>query len=178
MKILLFLLIISSAWGRSLAPLSGETILDNKKIHWNWENASRATVVIFLSAVCPCSNGHVPYLKKLKEDFSDYNFIGIHSNIDEDQKTTLDYFKQVSLNFEIIQDSKSHFADLFNAYRTPHSYIVSKEGKILYQGGVTGSSRADRAEEFYLYEALKEHQSGKDIKTPQTRVLGCEISRN
>lgn len=172
------LLFVTSSWSSTITSLEGKTIPQGNTFKWSWSSAIKGSVVVFLSAVCPCSNGHITYLKKLKEEFPDYTFIGIHSNVDEDKTTSSAYFKEAKLNFEVIEDDKSRYADMFKAFKTPHSFIVSKEGKILYQGGVTGSSRAERAEEFHLYEALKDDQSGKSIKVSQTRVLGCEISRN
>jgi hypothetical protein len=171
-------LIATTSMAAALPPMTGKTIPQNESFKWNWNMAKKGTVVVFLSAVCPCSNGHVDYLKKLKNNFPDYHFIAIHSNADEDQKMTDQYFFKVSLNFDLIQDEKSYMANLLSAHKTPHSYVISPEGEILYQGGVTGSSKAERAENFYLFDALKGHQLGKSIEVSKTRVLGCEIERN
>ena len=88
-----------------------------------------ATVVVFLSAACPCSDSHVPYLKKLKLEFPQITFIAIHSNMDEDEKTTEAYFKAVNLPFDVIQDVEARLADQFQAFKTPHAFIISKQGK-------------------------------------------------
>jgi hypothetical protein len=136
-----------------------------------------ATVVVFLSASCPCSDSHIPYLKKIKLEFPQITFIAIHSNMDEDEKTTEAYFKAVNLPFDVIQDVEARLADQFQAYKTPHAFIISKEGKVLYEGGVTSSAKAHQASHFYLRDALTDLTSGRPIKTKEVRTLGCMIAR-
>lgn len=179
MKILfLALLWISAAIARPLPPLNGPLIKSDESLSWKWEEAEVATVVVFLSAICPCSDSHVPYLKKLKEEYPKISFIGIHSNTDEDAKSTLEYFSEKQMNFKVLQDQKSHLADLFGANRTPNAYLVSKSGEILFQGGVTSSSSAARAKEFHLAEALKNVMNGEEVKNKKSRTLGCQITRD
>src|SRR5690242_3859591 len=47
--------------------------------------AKLATVVVFLSAKCPCSADHEPILDSLAQEFkgAGFQFVGIHSNADE-----------------------------------------------------------------------------------------------
>ncbi len=151
--------------------------IDQKSFELNLAQTETATVVVFLSATCPCSDSHIPYLKKLKAEFPQIAFVGIHSNMDEDAKTTENYFKTVNLPFTVIQDDKAKLADTFKAYKTPHAFIISKDQKILYEGGVTSSAKAHEASHFYLRDALQDLTHGKEIKVKEVRTLGCMISR-
>lgn len=179
MKILfLALLWIGAAIAKPLPPLNGPLIKSDETLSWKWDEAEVATAVVFLSAICPCSDSHVPYLKKLKEEFPKINFIGVHSNTDEDAKSTLEYFSEKQMNFKVLQDQKSQLADLFGANRTPNAFLVSKTGEIIYQGGVTGSSSVARADAFYLAEAIKNVMNGEEVKNNKTRTLGCQITRD
>jgi len=164
-------------YSATLSHLSGLEVVTQKMFTHEWKDSSSGTVIIFLSATCPCSNKHVKYLKELKAKWPQFKFIGVHSNPDENQSLTKSYFEKKKLNFEIIEDSKTKIADALKAYRTPHSFILSRAGKILYEGGVTDSSNPKNASTFYLEDALFALNQGKEISEKKTRVLGCPIDR-
>ena len=177
MKSLLLLIFIGTPVLASIQRIDGVnpvTKINNTVIMSEQKNG---TVVIFLSATCPCSDSHISYINELSTKFPKYQFIGIHSNVDEGQKITKEYFSKKNLKFPIIEDQNSDYANKLGASRTPHAYLISKEGHVLYQGGVTNSSKADNASEFYLFDALTAQQNDKKITVNETRVLGCEISR-
>lgn len=138
---------------------------------------TKGTVVVFLSAKCPCSNSHVAEIKTLSEKYKDFKFVGIHSNIDEEVETSKKYFILHRLPFPVIQDDKAVLADAFKALKTPHSYVVSPEGEIVFQGGVTDSASGNEAKIHYLADALEDLQQGRKVKTAQARSLGCVILR-
>ncbi len=177
--VILFLFMTMSFSLLADVPLmvKGNSTTDQSPKEITFQKAEIATVVVFLSAMCPCSDSHIPYLKKLKEEFPKVTFVAIHSNVNEDAKTTEAYFKKVNLPFDVIQDNEAKIADAFKANKTPHSYIISKENKILYEGGVTSSAKAHQASEFFLQQALLDLTQGREIKQKETRTLGCVISR-
>jgi hypothetical protein len=178
MKILLFLTFFSQILWASVAPkVAGVDLVSGKNITYSWDSSHNGTVVIFLSSTCPCSNQNIPYLKNLSAKWKDYTFLGVHSNVDEDPLSALDYFAEKNLPFPVLQDKKAHLADEFKALKTPHAYIVSPEGKILYQGGVTDSANPEKAEKHFLDNALKALNKKQIIIEKVTRVLGCEITR-
>lgn len=137
----------------------------------------KADVFIFMSAKCPCSNSHVPIVKDLASKYPDFRFFAIHSNLDEDSKTTQEYFKKIALPFTVLLDQETQIADQFKAFKTPHAFIVNKKGEILYQGGVTNSSHGERADRIFLKDALEDIHNNRTIKTPEGRTLGCVIMR-
>ncbi len=170
--------VCATSFAYALPPLEAKTILDDKVISLKWQSNSKNHVIVFLSSTCPCSNAHVEYLKKLHQENPDFEFIGVHSNADEKPETALSYFKLASLPFPVVKDQDSKWANEFKANRTPHSFVVNPKGEILYEGGVTSSSNPEKAEEFYLKDALSATKLGQKIKLSKTRVLGCEIARN
>ena len=173
-----FLLFIGQVTFASVpSVITGTGVVDELYKQIVFKRAEVATVVVFLSATCPCSDSHIPYLKKLKEEFPKINYLAIHSNVDEDEKTTAKYFKSVALPFDVIQDDGAKLADEFKAYKTPHAFIISKEGKILYEGGVTSSAKAHEASHFHLRDALLDLTQGRDIRVKEVRTLGCAINR-
>ncbi|MFZ3230360.1 MAG: redoxin family protein [Pseudobdellovibrio sp.] len=135
------------------------------------------TVVIFMSAKCPCSGSHTDIIKELAKKYSDFQFIGIHSNTDEANKITEEYFKKVQFPFAILQDQDAKIADIFKAFKTPHAFLINGKGEVIYQGGVTNSSNASSADKNFLADALADTVAGKPIQTPLGRTLGCVILR-
>jgi hypothetical protein len=137
----------------------------------------KGTVVIFLSARCPCSDSHITELKNLFEKYKDFKFVGIHSNFDEDLEFSKKYFTTQALPFPVLQDEKAALADSFKALKTPHAYVLSPEGEIVFQGGVTNSANGKDAKVHYLADALEDLQQNRKIKTAAVRTLGCVILR-
>lgn len=141
------------------------------------DNSKMGTVVVFLSAVCPCSDSHVPEIKKLSTSFPNFNFIVINSNQDEDIETSQKYFIEKDLAIPVIKDQDAKLAKMLDAYKTPHAFILNKSGNVIYQGGVTDSSKLQDAKKFYLQKSLQELSDNKAVSEPITRTLGCVISR-
>lgn len=139
--------------------------------------SAKGTVVVFLSAKCPCSNSHVSEIKGLAEKYKDFKFVGVHSNVDEELELSKKYFTLYALPFPVIQDEKAALADSFKALKTPHAYILSPEGEVVFQGGVTDSASGNAAKNHYLAAALEDLQQNRRVKTAQVRTLGCVILR-
>lgn len=160
----------------SYGVISGETISKHEKINLSGEG-KKGLVVVFLSAKCPCSNSHVEELRKLAETYSDFRFVGIHSNLDETDEISLPYFEKIHLPFPVIQDERAEIANRFNALKTPHVFVVTGQDKIVYQGGVSNSKTFSRADRHWLREALSDLQESREVRTAEGRTLGCSIER-
>lgn len=175
--ILLPLLSIAQSVDPTIDAVKGPDILTSQPVTPDLKN-SRGLVVVFLSAVCPCSNSHLGELSTLAKEHPDFKFIGIHSNPEEEKNSTQDYFREAGLPFPVIQDEHTRIADSFKALKTPHAFVLLKEGRIAYQGGVSSSRHFDeKVERRYLREALVDLAAGREVKTPRSRPLGCAISR-
>jgi thioredoxin-related protein len=155
--------------------LEGKDVVSEKTVQIN--PGKRGLVAVFLSAKCPCSNSHIPVLQKLSKEFPEYRFVGIHSNSDETTDETKAYFQKAALDFPVLDDTQAKWADTWQALKTPHVFLFDREGKIIYKGGLTNSSNAEKAKQNFLRDALVAHQAGKNIDTSEGRTLGCIISR-
>lgn len=140
-------------------------------------NDKKALVFIFMSAKCPCSNSHVSEVKTLQKKYSDFTFFIVHSNVDEEIEFSKKYFSSLELPIKVLQDNEAKLADILKAYKTPHAFVISPKGEILYKGGVTNSNTAAKADKHYLADALEDIQNNISLKTSETKVLGCFISR-
>lgn len=181
LKISLFFLIFVLCFAANAAlpaSINGESLVTSKPVSLTIQNKDKkGTVIIFMSAKCPCSDSHLPLIKNMATRYKDFKFAVVHSNLDETKAESQKYFKKAGLMFDVIQDVKTQIADQFQAYKTPHAFILNPNGEIIYQGGVTNSSHASAADEFFLEKALSEINSGKTVSTPEGRTLGCVILR-
>lgn len=160
-----------------LAVVSGKSLKSGQERVFQIQGSHKATVLVFLSAVCPCSNSHLVVLEALSEKHKDFQFVGIHSNADESLSDSEKYFKAASISFEVLQDSRSKIANQMKAFKTPHVFVISPEGQILYQGGVTNSSNAANATQPFLANALEDLSKGQKVRVSEGRTLGCIIVR-
>ena len=75
-----------------------------------------------------------------------------------------------------LHDETQETAKLFGALKTPHFFLINRERKLLYTGRATDNPLdIERRETDDLEEALKETLAGKEISTPVTNPIGCNI---
>ncbi len=79
----------------------------------------------------------------------------------------------------VLLDGKGEVGRLFEAKTTPHMYIVDKNGKLAYAGGIDSTPSADPADVAsatpYVKNALDELLAGKPVSTAVTKPYGCSI---
>jgi peroxiredoxin len=148
-------------------------------LHLRANSPAKGTVLVFLSAKCPCSASHEQDLRALSTEFSKkgFQFIGVHSNTDESFEVTRSHFKGAKLPFPILEDSTQSLAEAFRAYKTPHAFVLDPRGELVYQGGVDDSHMAPEAKRHFLKDALIALTEGKKPNPAEARALGCVIKR-
>ena len=156
-------------------PIQGKDLLSGQELAI--KTGTKGTVVIFMSAECPCSDSHKAIVKKLSENFKNFTFVAVHSNTNESLESSKKYFEMAKFPFPVLQDDHSKLADALKAFKTPHAFLISPDGKILYQGGVTNSNSGPNADQQFLQDALNDVQAGKEVRVAHGRTLGCVISR-
>lgn len=174
MKLILIILFLSFNSLALEGPIVSATLLSGQPVRsLNLEGAS--TVIFFLSTSCPCTKKYIPYLQELSKKYTNFKFIGVHSNSGQ----TLDEAKEefTNLNFPIAHDKDLKIADHFRATKTPHVFVLSAKNKVLFHGGITDSTDPARAKHFYLKNALEDISKGRDVSLSFAKALGCYIVR-
>ncbi len=146
----------------------------------SFKSATQATVVVFVSAKCPCSASHELALKSLHQEFSPkgFAFVGIHSNSDESPDLTRAHFTESAFPFPVIEDREAALANAFGALKTPHAFVISPAGEVLFQGGVDDSHVAAEAKIPHLKNAMISILGGRKPDPNRVRALGCVIKRS
>lgn len=161
----------------TFSEIHGTDVVTQKKWVFQFPSMTKATVLIFVSAKCPCSASHESLLKDLHAQFKDVTFIGIHSNTDETPTETSPHFKETNFPFPVLQDEKSFLANKLGALKTPHAFVLNQKGDVLYRGGVTDSHVGPSAQKQFLKEVLEDIEAGKTPRHKEGRALGCYIQR-
>ncbi len=159
--------------------ISGLDLVSGKNVTYSLEGSTRATVLVFLSTRCPCSASHQGVLSELAQEFGPkgVRVLGLHSNANESVEEAARFFSHAQFSFPVIQDPGAVLADRFEAVQTPHVFVLSPQGEVLFQGGVDNSKSAEKATRPFLREALNEIVEGRPPKEKSVRVLGCQIQR-
>lgn len=144
------------------------------------KNISKITknkVLVFLNRTCPCTQQNIPYINKLKTEFPDIEFIGVHSKSGSSKEEINEVIEKYKPQFPVVDDSKLEIANILKANRTPQVFILNKDNVVVYNGGVTDRTNPNQATRFYLKNALADLAANKPINENLTRSLGCVIVR-
>ena len=83
-----------------------------------------------------------------------------------------------NMKHPVLLDESGEVGRMFGAKTTPHMFVVSKEGKLIYRGGPNnaayGREPAD-GPKAYLDDALKAAKAGKPVVDADTKPWGCSV---
>ncbi len=78
-----------------------------------------------------------------------------------------------------LMDESGKIGQLYGAKTTPHMYIVSPQGQLIYAGGIDSiaSARVDdiKTATNYVRQGLNEALGGKALSVASSRAYGCSI---
>lgn len=77
---------------------------------------------------------------------------------------------------ELLFDPKGEVGRQYGAKTTPHMYIISPSGELMYNGGIDNDSRGREANPTnYVKQGLTEGMAGKALSVPTSRPYGCGV---
>lgn len=76
-------------------------------------------------------------------------------------------------------DAKGKVGKMYGAKTTPHMYIINKEGKLVYAGGIDDKASTDiediKSAKNYVSLALDELLAGKNVSVQSSKPYGCSV---
>ncbi len=145
------------------------------------ELRGKVVMLHFWSAQCPFV---VRYEERLRKIASDYGakgvaVYGIDSNVTEPEDRIKQVAAERKLNYPVLLDPDSRIADQFGAITTPHVFIIDKEGKLAYEGGVDdqGWGEKDPVSKNFTRDALDALVAGQPVPVTQSKTVGCTVKR-
>jgi len=79
----------------------------------------------------------------------------------------------------LLLDPDGKVGKAYGAKNTPHMFVVSPEGKIVYEGAIDSKASPNPADipssTNYVKVALDESMAGKSVSNPNTKPYGCSV---
>ncbi len=138
----------------------------------------KIVVINFWSAECPHSErtDH-DLLDKLAEWDGEVVLLSIAANRNEPAALLAEAATARRIP-RLLIDSDHHVADLYEAFTTPHVFVLDGEGILRYRGAVDDITfRHREATRFFLQEAVDALRNGRLPAVNETAAYGCTIVR-
>lgn len=79
----------------------------------------------------------------------------------------------------VLIDEKGELGHLYDARTTPHMFLIDKDGKLVYMGGIDGTPTPDpadiKAAKPLFKQAMEAALAGQPIAEASTRPYGCSV---
>jgi hypothetical protein len=79
----------------------------------------------------------------------------------------------------LLLDSEGKVGKLYGAKNTPQMFVISPEGKVVYQGAIDSKASPNPDDipnsTNYVKAALDESLAGKPVSNPTTKPYGCSV---
>lgn len=79
----------------------------------------------------------------------------------------------------ILMDSSGEVGRAYGAKVTPHMYVISPDGELLYKGGIDDKPTTDQADiegaENYVRNALTQAMNGEEVEPKTAQPYGCTV---
>ena len=144
---------------------------------------SKVLVIFFTCNHCPYVVGSDEVTRASVEKYapSGVTFVGINSNSkkthpDDDFDHMVARMEEHQFPWLYLYDESQEVALAYGALRTPHFYVFNHEHKLIYTGrGVDNPRETDKMKVNDLDRVLEEYLAGKEISTPLTNPIGCNV---
>jgi len=163
--------------GLKLADLSG-------KVHALAEWQGSPIVLVFLATECPVSNGYVPELQRLADQYASAGvaFLGVHSDPALKAEDAARHASEYAIKFPVLLDPEQRLAEAVNASVTPQAIVLTGDGAVVYRGAIddrystTGKRRIEPRVR-YLQNATDAVLQSREVSPAETKPFGCPLPR-
>lgn len=87
--------------------------------------------------------------------------------------------KEGSKASAVLLDADGAVGRLYGAQTTPHMYVISPQGNLIYKGAIDSIPSPNPADvskaENYVDQALTQYMAGEEIKKNSTKAYGCSV---
>ena len=144
------------------------------------DRTQKATVVLFVSVKCPCSNAYDDRIRDLAREYGTdkgVRVVGVYSNQNETAKEIAAHAPAHGWNFPVFRDDRNLCAGHFKASVTPEAFVLDGAGRLVYRGRIDESRDPAAVHTHELHDAIEATLSGKPAPA-ETRPFGCAIVRD
>ena len=140
---------------------------------------SKATAVLFVSAVCPVSNAYNERMMQIYKDYSarGVQFLFVNANSNEPADKVAEHREEAGYPFPVYMDKNNSLADRLGAQMTPEALVLDSHGEVRYRGFIDDAKNPARVTNQGLRGALDAVLAGTRVLNPETKSFGCTIHR-
>jgi len=160
--------------------------IDGKMVSLGGIKDAKGYIVVFTCNHCPYAKAYEDRIIALHNENAEegYPVIAINSNDpkaapEDSWEKMKERAKEKEFPFVYLFDENQEVAKRFGAVRTPHVFLLQKEGgkmKVAYIGAIDDNwEDANAATKHYVQAAIDELKDGKPIAEAQTKAIGCTI---
>lgn len=138
------------------------------------------TVLVFVSANCPCLDAHLERLRELSATYGPrgVQFVAIDSEVGTTRESARAEAKAFGLPFPLFIDHEAKLAHALDAEYATYSVVVDRRGRIVYRGGIDSDKRKLHADATpYVRDALDDVLAGAAPRRPFGKALGCILRK-
>jgi len=159
--------------------------LDGKPVQLGSFKGKKIVVLEWVNYDCPFVKAH--YSKELptstalylKYKDKDVVWLLINSTYYATAESVKEWAAGLKLALPVLMDTDGKIGRLYKAQTTPHLFVISKEGKLVYEGAFDnaplGKTPADESYLNYVDRVLEELTNGKEVSIRKTKPYGCTV---
>jgi len=143
--------------------------------------AGKIVVLEWVNPNCPFVQRHykAKTFQTLVDEFGGKGVTWLAINTTHDATNTFnkEWITKNNLSYPILNDSDGVVGHAYGAKTTPEMFIIGKDGKLLYAGGIDNDKSGEKgiARVNYVQRALGEIMSGQPVSTPESESYGCSV---
>jgi hypothetical protein len=117
-------------------------------------------VLLFRSALCPCTNGTLWQIKELSAKYRalGFDFYGLNLDFQSKLFDLNEFYAKANFGFPVIRDLDLAIAKSFQAELMGESAVILPSGRLAYRGGIK-----DEADDFLIFDALDDLGQGRAV---------------
>ncbi len=165
--------------GKPIADFQLPDVRDGKAVSLLGDHQQRATVVLFVSALCPCSAKYDERNVRLAAEYASrgVRFVAVNSSFGEQSAEIAAHAQASHYPFPMLRDEGNLIADRIGAQLTPEAFVLDSKGILRYHGRIDDNRDALKVTTNDLRNALDALLAGKLPSKPEQIAFGCAIAR-
>ncbi len=160
--------------------------VDGKLVSLADNMAAKGYIVVFTCNTCPFAQAYEARIIALDKKYAPLGYPVVAINPNDAASAPGDSYaamqsraKAHGYTFPYLQDETQQVARTFGATRTPHLYVLQRQGAafvVAYVGAIDDNSEdAKLVKTKYLDNAMADILAGKPAATSTTQAIGCTI---
>lgn len=160
--------------------------IDGKMLSMKDMKDAKGVILVFTCNHCPFSKAYEERIIALDKKYAPLGYPVIAINPNDKTREPEDSFenmqiraKEKGFSFPYLYDESQEIAQSYGATRTPHVYVLKKEGAkfiVKYIGAIDDNSdEPEKVTAKYAENAVDALLANKAVATPETKAIGCGI---